>query len=841
MLPLFLSLIIIFPMLNSRTPPKTNMKRNLIIQFYITSLFLLGMYSNASAQSDSKQTVFIIQGNFRDSSHHQESIPGVTISNGEVGARSDLDGKFQIALPEGSHQLIIKCIGYYDKHITIQNLKENRNIGIILLQEKIVDFKQLVISAGKFQQDIANVTMSMEVIQPRLLQDKNVTSLEDGLQQVPGVIIVDDEPQIRSGSGYSFGAGSRVQVLIDDIPILSGDAGKASWAFMPMENIAQLEIIKGASSVLYGSSALSGVIHFRTAYPTSVPKTKLQVWSGIYSAPNGPQHYWKGLNKKAGYFFNHSQKNGNWEWLLAATLQADDGHMGPNKDSLGNVLAYDQNPFTVDRYSSENRSRINFQLRHRNPKIQGLSYGINGIVAQSQSLSTLIWENSSNGLFGAYSGSNTYTYQLVSAIDPFVEYYNQKGSKHSIKSRWQSLDNFNNNAQGNFSDVYYTEYQFQQDWEGLGIPGLKTTIGAVNSITQARGELYIGGNPDGVNSASNRAAFFQADGHWRKRLFLSAGCRLEQFTINQEQTQKPVFRAGVNYKLFEHTHLRASFGQGFRFPSIAEKFIITSLGAVKVYANPDLKPESSENIELGIKQGFKLGQFKGYIDAAVFQQKFNQFIEFTFGQWAENPSLSNLYGLGFKSLNTGTAKVQGAELSIMGTGEIKRDLHIDILMGYTYTNPISTSPEYNYSTRSTDDEYFVPINYQNTSSDPTDNILKYRMQHLIRGDVSLHTKIFHLGCSARFNSHMQNIDNAFERIEALSIAAPQQVNFNPGIIEWRESHQKGDWIFDARAGFKWNQQQLTLSVNNMMNRLYAIRPLAIESTRLINLQYSIDL
>ncbi len=819
-------------MLNSPTEQTKAMTRTLFIHCCIITLISLGFSTNISAQFTTKQALFFIQGTFRDSSRIQESIPGVTISNGQEGTRSDMNGDFNFGLPAGNHNLIIKCIGYHDKILTIQNLKENRNLGVIFLSEKSLSFKQLVVSAGKFQQDIANVTMSMEVIQPRLFQEKNVTSLEDGLQQVPGVVIVDEEPQIRSGSGYSFGAGSRVQVLIDDIPILSGDAGKASWAFMPLENISQLEIIKGASSVLYGSSALSGVIHFRTAYPTSTPKTRFQVWSGIYSAPKAPHHYWNGFNKKAGYFFNHSQKNGNWEWLLAATLQADDGHMGPNKDSLGIVQAYDQNPFTVDRYSSENRSRINFQLRHRNPKIEGLSYGINGIVAQSQSISTLIWENSTNGLFGAYSGSNTYTYKLVAAVDPFVEYYNKRGSKHSIKSRWQSLDNYNNNAQGNYSDVYYTEYQYQQDWESWGVPGLRTTIGAVNSITAAEGELYIGGNPDGINTASNRAAFFQADGQWRKRLFLSAGCRLEQFTINQEKSQRPVFRAGINFKWFEHTHLRASYGQGFRFPSIAEKFIITALGAVKVYANPDLKPESSENIEFGVKQGFQLGQFKGYIDAAAFQQTFDQFVEFTFGQWGEITILNN-GGLGFKSLNTGTAKVQGAEISVMGTGEWFKGLNIDLLAGYTYTNPKSTSPDYIYAQNYNNT---VSTTFLNTSSDPNGNILKYRMQHLIRGDVALRWKNWTVGGSARYNSHMQNIDNAFELLEEFF---PNE--FNPGIIQWRQNHTTGDLVLDARAGFQWNHQQLTISVNNLTNRLYAIRPLAIESTRLINLQYSIDL
>jgi outer membrane receptor protein involved in Fe transport len=235
-----------------------------------------------------------------------------------------------------------------------------------------------------------------------------------------------------------------------------------------------------------------------------------------------------------------------------------------------------------------------------------------------------------------------------------------------------------------------------------------------------------------------------------------------------------------------------------------------------------------------------LGQFKGYIDAAVFQQKFDQFIEFTFGQWAENPGLNNMLGLGFKSLNTGSAKVQGAELSIMGTGEIRPGTNIDLLVGYTYTKPTSTTPNFNYATRAMDNPFILPIfsqtNYTSTSSDPSNNILKYRMQHLIRGDVSLRQAHWHIGFSSRYNSHMQNIDNAFEKLE---FYFPK--DFNPGIIQWRESHQKGDWIFDARAGLNWNRQQLTISVNNLTNRLYAIRPLAIESTRLINIQYSIEL
>jgi len=70
----------------------------------------------------------------------------------------------------------------------------------------------------------------------------------------------------QGGSGYSYGAGSRVLVLVDDLPLLSPDAGDVKWDYLPVENISQVEIIKGASSVLYGSSALNGIINVRTAY-----------------------------------------------------------------------------------------------------------------------------------------------------------------------------------------------------------------------------------------------------------------------------------------------------------------------------------------------------------------------------------------------------------------------------------------------------------------------------------------------------------------------------------------------------------------------------------------------
>ncbi|MDP5075485.1 MAG: TonB-dependent receptor, partial [Flavobacteriales bacterium] len=434
--------------------------------------------------------------------------------------------------------------------------------------------------------------------------------------------------------------------------------------------------------------------------------------------------------------------------------------------------------------------------------------------------------------------------QQLYTVDPSIQYTSKKGAVHSLKTRWQSLDNNNDNNQGNFSDVFYTEYQVQKNWELSKIKNLTTTAGVVNTETEARGELFVGGNTNGRNEARNTAAYFQIDKKVGERLNLSGGVRYEQFVLNTEKNGKPVFRAGANYKFGQASYLRASYGQGYRFPSIAEKFIVTGLGAIQVFANPDLKPETSYNAEIGIKQGFKIGEFKGFIDLAVFQQEFRNFIEFTFGQWTPVP-VSDLTALtsaiGFKSLNTGGAKVQGAELSVLGTGTIRK-IRFDVLAGYTYTKPVSTTPDYVYAqTIQTPGTIvigeFAQASYQTTGENISNNILKYRMQHLIRIDVGATKGNFNSGISFRANSHMQNIDKAFSQLENYF-----PTEFNPGINSWRANKTKGDYVFDARVGYTFSEKhRIAFIVNNILNREYAIRPLAIEEPRVTMLQYTLSL
>jgi len=784
-----------------------------------------------------------------------EPIIGAYISNGQNTVATDLDGMYALLLSSGTHEVAVSFIGMktMKKSITIVDGGEDMVWNVVLKGEaRALDVA--VVSAGRFEQSVAEVTVSMEILQPALIENKATTSLESALEQTPGVSMVDGEPQIRSGSGFSYGAGSRVMVMVDDLPVLSGDAGRPNWGFLPLENLEQIEIIKGASSVLYGSSALSGVINIRTRFPDARPLTRISVQHGAYSRPQTSESvYWDHTLQQSNMRFLHSRRMGGWDIVIGGNILGDDGYKGPtfSRDSITGIpfdtLSAGYNPNTVDHFEANKQARVNVNIRRRKSTIPGLTYGLSTNWQKGESLTALLWDHSASGLYSADDGAATRTNQLVGTVDPFVEYLSESGVRISFRNRWQHLRNTNDTGNGNNSDVFYSELQTQK-LGAWGMEKMAMTSGIVHQFTVGEAELYTGGNEDGINTARNIAAYMQLDQPVTETLNLSMGARYEYFAINEydsltnQSEGKPVFRAGANYQIAEETYLRTSMGQGFRFPTIAEKFIRTGLGNLQVYPNTELNPEFSTSIELGIKQGIKIGTFLGYLDIAIFQQRYTDFIEFSFGQWGD--SSQPLAGLGFMSLNTGESQVRGGEISIMG--QMKwgdDDKHsIDLLAGYTYTNPISLTPDNNYSLDST-----WPASYTSTSYNTTGLILKYRSPHLVRFDAQWSNPKGFMGVSLRYQSLIQNFDRAFLLFEQMGAVDWGFEDWLEGRYElengkWGVERPKAPLLVDFRVG--WNlsdEHRVSLVVSNLLNKEYSVRPLAIEAPRLINLVYTYEL
>ena len=760
-----------------------------------------------------------------------ETLPGANIydkNNKTTGVASDINGNYLIELAVGKYEMICSFTGMLNDTFEIEILPNASTIYNIALVEEAKILDVVVIAAGKFEQNLEDLTVSMEVIKPRLVENKNTTSIETALEQTPGLTILDQEPQIRGGSGFTFGVGSRVAIVVDGMPLLSGDAGRPEWGFIPVENLDQIEVIKGASSVLYGSAALSGVINIRTAYPKLKPETKINFTSGVYSAPkNAAAKWWDDTPLFSGINFFHSRIiKQNLDLVIGGNVFYDHGYIGPPE--IKDPLVIDTlTDFTNDQVKKY-RGRLNFNLRYRSKKIKGLNYGVNGNAMFTKTNFALAWLNDSSGIYRSYPGAISLQDQVIFYIDPFIEYFKDKDVKHTFKTRFFYNDNKITNNQSNQSTLLFGEYQLQKKFSF--IPELNFTAGIVSTLAQSNALLYAGSGSTN-NQVINLAGYSQIDKKFWKVITLSAGVRMEYFKMNDLQSiVKPIFRAGMNIKVMKATWLRYSYGQGFRFPTITERFILTNVGTFGVFPNPDLQPETSTSFEIGIKQAFKFGKVMGYLDFAGFHQEFENTIEYLFGLWD-----ATVAPVGFKFLNTGNTRVRGMDASLVLNTEIKKDVSITLMGGYTYVLPISLNPNEIY-TYDNAPGGARPMSYSATSMDTTDYILKYRFQHTAKGDLDIRIKRFTFGYSGRYYSAMRNIDKAFEDLEVLTQFATTFSDIF--ITEYWKEHNTGNYIQDIRAGFHITENiRFSVIINNLANKEYMLRPMKIESPRTIAIQY----
>jgi len=264
------------------------------------------------------------------------------------------------------------------------------------------------------------------------------------------------------------------------------------------------------------------------------------------------------------------------------------------------------------------RGRVNFTLRQRSKKIQGLNYGVSGNFMYQHKPMVLAWLDDSAGFYRAYPGAVFLQDQFIGNLDPFFNYYSKVGFKHSFKARVL----YNNTHQSNNQDIQSTfifgDYNFRRDYQFL--QGLEFIGGLSGQYAVSDADLYGGGGQK-VNHFTNLSGYAQFESNLFETLTLSFGLRVEYYNMNGTEIElKPIFRAGMNLKVMKETFVRLSYGQGYRFPTIAERYIRTNVGSFGVFENPDLKSEKSWNAEVGVKQGFKFFNYFGYFDIAVFHR-----------------------------------------------------------------------------------------------------------------------------------------------------------------------------------------------------------------------------
>ena len=457
----------------------------------------------------------------------KEPLVGVSVfAEDSSGTITDGAGKYQLQLMAGEHILTYKYLGYSTYQRKIALTTAQALIFNVALKSSSNEMSTVVVSASKFSQQLNEVVVSMSILSENFVQNSNKLGLEDAMEQMPGVTVIDGQANIRGGSGFSYGAGSRVLVMVDDMPLLAADANDVKWSFLPIESMSQTEIIKGASSALYGSSALNGIINMRTKYATDKPTTMVEMYVGVYDIPAYQRWYEnKSSHLLSSVNFNHAQKFGNLDLVIGGQVFKDDGYR---------------------QEETEQRIRGNVSLRYRFKKAKGLSVTFRTNAQQAKGGQFFIWANDTTGALTPLGGLDTATTTLSyytttrNYIDNEWLYLSKKGFSHKLKGRYLFTGNLNNTNQASQGRVYYAEYQFQKQFADL----VTVTAGVVNQYNTVTSELY------GDHTSRNTALYAQGDLKY-KALVFSLGGRFENNRIdNVKDNVRPVFRTGINYELF---------------------------------------------------------------------------------------------------------------------------------------------------------------------------------------------------------------------------------------------------------------------------------------------------
>ncbi|MFK7933298.1 MAG: carboxypeptidase-like regulatory domain-containing protein, partial [Saprospiraceae bacterium] len=123
------------------------------------------------------------------------------------GATTDFNGDYEITASAGEYTLEFTYIGYETQQQSLTLVAGETRVINATLKTAATLLQTATVTSGRYEKPLSEVTVSLEVIKPALIESVNSTSVDEVLEKVPGVTIVDGQANIRGGSGYSYGAG----------------------------------------------------------------------------------------------------------------------------------------------------------------------------------------------------------------------------------------------------------------------------------------------------------------------------------------------------------------------------------------------------------------------------------------------------------------------------------------------------------------------------------------------------------------------------------------------------------------------------------------------------------
>jgi len=559
----------------------------------------------------------------------------------------------------------------------------------------------VVVVASRAAEPLSQVVASVAQVDRADLERRLVRDIEGLTRYVPGMEVTRDSHRFGS-SGFSIRGleGNRVRILIDDIPLADaysiGQFASAGRDLVDLEAIERIEVLRGPASTLYGSDALAGVVAFRTRDPDDL------------LAPGANHHFglragWDAMDESLLRAASWAGRDGSGRWQGMVVLGQRSGHEagnlawrdedGPNlidyrRDSALAKLVHDAGDagryvLTAEGNRSERQTEVN-SLRFGSGRYS-TTYRLdaddrdrrNRVSLAAEWQPRLAWLQTLDAQLYLQDTSvrqDSAQYRLPDRATPFESLrwrrFEYDASAVGLALLGQSR---NEGRWGRHWQVYGIDLTTQR-YEGLR-DGLETNLATGASSPVVLGEpLPVRDFPN--TDADSFAVFWQDEISLGERFALIPGLRAEWYRLRAqpdaifEEDFPDANPADIDeHQLTPRVALRWSpggghslfvqYARGFRAPPFGDVNVglILPVYNYEVRANPDLRPERSEGLELGWRHvGDALRA-----SVSIYENRYRDLIESraNLGIEAETGLLV------FQSVNRDRARIRGFEADLL--------------------------------------------------------------------------------------------------------------------------------------------------------------------------------
>ena len=604
----------------------------------------------------------------------------------------------------------------------------------ITLNENTNSMEEVVVSASKFEEKRKDVVQKIQVIRNSDLQNMNQTSMADVISNSGNVLV----QKSQQGGGSPIIRGfetNKVLMVVDGVRMNNAIyRGGHIQNIITLDNaiMDKVEIVYGPGSVVYGSDALGGVMHFYTKNPLLSTSGKSKIKANAYTRSTSANSGYaahadisiggKRFGSLTSFTFSNygdlkqgAQRNpfygnlGSRPWYVSTSnnidtkvvnrdtnLQVGSGYsqydilqkfLFKQSEKVNHVLNFQlSNSSNVDRYD-----RLT-QTSGGNPKYADWHYGPQKRVFASYTLNL----SNSNILYDHARIIAGYQNIEESRIDRKFQkvYENHRIEKLDIYTFNADFDKKLGEQELRYGiDAYYNNVNSSAFVKDI----LADTTGALDT-------RY----PDGGSKMYSVAAYLTHTWEINKKLILNDGVRFSNVNLNSNFTNQQFFpfpfssvtqntkalngNIGLIYMPCSSFRINGGISTGFRAPNVDDmsKVFESTFGNI-VVPNPNLKPEYTYTYELGITQTIHKrvnvsvnGYYTNYINGLNVQNStFN-------GQ--DSIMYDGAMSKVTSTVNSSKAYIYGLEGGI--TGNLNEYLSVLGTFNYTYGRIVTDTTDY---------------------------------------------------------------------------------------------------------------------------------------------------